>query len=79
MRVLFVYTDINMKGGARSFNYGIAILSAVLKKHGHETDLCYVYPSYEIEQVRRKISVCDPGIIAFYSTTAQFRYLKKDA
>ena len=77
MKVLFIYTDINMKGGARSFNYGTAILSAVLKKHGHETDLCYVYPSYETKQVRRKISGFAPRVIAFYSTTAQFRYLKR--
>ncbi len=77
MRILFIYTDINIKGGARSFNYGVAILSAVLKKHGHKTDLHYMYPSYEAKQCMRKISECRPQVIAFYSATSQFRYLKR--
>jgi radical SAM superfamily enzyme YgiQ (UPF0313 family) len=77
MRILFIYTDINIKGGARSFNYGIAILSAILKEHGHETDLYYMYPNYETKQVSRKISEFEPQVIGFYSTTSQFGYLKR--
>ncbi len=77
MRVLFIYTDINIKGGARSFNYGIAILSAILKKHGHETNLYYMYPRYETKHLPRKVLEFDPQVVAFYSTTSQFRYVER--
>ena len=77
MKVLFIYTDIDIKGGAKSFQYGIAILSALLKKHGHQTDLYYMYPYYEIEPLAKKIADFEPQTLAFSSTTSQFRYVKK--
>lgn len=77
MKVLFCYTDINMRGGAKSFHYGIAILSALLKKHGHETSLYYMYPRYDIRPLSKQISEFNPDILAFSSTSAQFRYVKK--
>ena len=77
MKILFAYTDINIKGGARSFQYGVAVLSALLKKHGHETALHYMYPRYELKPLAEKISFFQPGIIAFSSTTSQFSYVKR--
>jgi len=77
MRVLFCYTDINMRGGAKSFHYGIAILSALLKKNGHQARLHYMYPKYDIEPLAKALQEFHPDILAFSSTTAQFRYVNK--
>ena len=33
MKVLFVYTDINVRGGAKSYQFGVGMLSAMLKRH----------------------------------------------
>jgi len=39
MRVLFIYTDIGISVG---YSCGIGVLSAYLKRHGHETKLLHV-------------------------------------
>ena len=36
MKVLLIYPNINSQVG---FNFGVVFISAVLKKHGHETKL----------------------------------------
>lgn len=77
MRVLFVYTDIDIKGGAQSFQFGIAVLSAFLKQHGHQTALYYMYPKYRPGKLAEKIENFKPGLIAFSSTTPQFKYIEK--
>jgi len=77
MKVLFCYTDINMRGGAKSFHYGIAILSALLKKEGHQTSLYYMYPQYETKGLDVKIDDFRPDLLAFSSTSAQFHYIKQ--
>lgn len=77
MKILFCYTDINMRGGAKSFHYGLAILSALLKKKGHQTSLYYMYPHYEAKGLAKKIDVFQPDLLAFSSTSAQFRYIKQ--
>lgn len=77
MRILFCYTDINMKGGAKSFHYGIAILSALLKERGHQTSLFYMYPQYKIKALEEQINTFSPDLLGFSSTTAQFRYVRK--
>lgn len=77
MKVLFCYTDINMRGGAKSFHYGIAILSALLKKEGHQTSLYYMYPQYEAKGLAVKIDDFKPDLLAFSSTSAQFGYIKQ--
>ena len=77
MKILFVYPDINIKGGAKSYNYGIGIISAFLKKHGHATDLYYMYPDYNIQDLEDKILAFKPKIIAFAATSPQFIYVEK--
>jgi len=77
MKVLFVYTDIGVKGGTQSFQFGIAVLSAFLKQHGHQTDLHYVYPKYRPRKMVEKIEDFKPKLIGFSSTTPQFKYIKK--
>lgn len=77
MKILFVYPDINVKGGARSYNYGIGIISALLKNHGHTTDLFYMYPKYKIKGLEEKIADFGPEIIAFAATSPQFKYVEQ--
>ena len=77
MKVLFVYPDINVKGGALSYHFGIGSLSAVLKKAGHETALQYLYGSYDIKALLEKIEQFEPGILAITSVSFQYKYIKK--
>jgi anaerobic magnesium-protoporphyrin IX monomethyl ester cyclase len=55
MKVLFVYPDINIRGGALSYHYGIGTLSAVLKKNGHQTAMQYMFGFYNPQSVINKI------------------------
>lgn len=77
MKILFVYTDIDVKGGAQSFQFGIAVLSAFLGQHGHQIDLHYMYPKYRPRKMIEKIEGFRPKLIGFSSTTPQFKYIKK--
>ena len=77
MKVLFVYPDINVKGGALSYHFGIGSLSAVLKKAGHETALQYLYGSYDIKALLEKIEQFEPGILAITAVSFQYKYIKK--
>lgn len=77
MRVLFIYSDVNVKGGAKSYHFGIGILSAVLKQRGHETALHYMYDSFDLDGLLRKIKEFNPGLIAATSDSTQFRYIQR--
>lgn len=77
MRVLFIYSDINVKGGARSYHFGIGILSAILKQKGHETMLHYMYDSFDLEGMLKKIKEFKPGLIAATSDSTQFKYIQR--
>ena len=78
MKILFIYPNA---GSQLGFNYGIAHLSAVLKKLGHEVSLWQLcddiepLPSKEkfIARLRRE----SPDIIGFSVVTNQWTYAKK--
>jgi anaerobic magnesium-protoporphyrin IX monomethyl ester cyclase len=80
LRILFIYPNIDAQIG---FNYGIASLSAVLRKKGHETGLLNLnealapVPSDEelIEQVR----AFNPDIVGFSCVTTQFKHAERIA
>ena len=77
MRVLFIYTDIGISVG---YSCGIGVLSAYLKKHGHDTKLLHVsdeldYP-LDVEQIVKDVKEYDPGLICFSSVTNQWFYVK---
>lgn len=76
MRVLFIYSDINVKGGAKSYHFGLGILSAVLRQSGHETSLHYIYDSVALKGLTKKIKDFRPGLIAATSDSTQFRYIQ---
>lgn len=75
-RTLFVYTDINVRGGAQSFQFGIAMVSAMLKRAGHDTRLHYMFGQYDIEPLNATIREYDPDIIAFSCVSPQYPYVK---
>ncbi|MDD5628924.1 MAG: radical SAM protein [Elusimicrobia bacterium] len=77
MRILFVYTMINLKLGSYGFQYGLASLSAYLKKHGQrDIRLCYMAPHYDAAQFQRQVAEFKPQVIAFYVTWDQYRFVK---
>ncbi len=77
MRVLFVYTDIDVKGGARSYHFGLGLLSSVLKRAGHETELHYMFDKWDPEGYLEHINRFKPDIIGYTSDSSQIRYVAK--
>ena len=77
MRILFVYPDINVKGGALSYHFGLGSLSAVLKKAGHETALQYLYGDYDISPLVNKIKQFTPELIAITTVSFQYKYIRR--
>lgn len=77
MKVLFVYPDLNVRGGARSFQFGIGMLSSMLKANGHEARLHYLFEKYDAAALNRTIAEWQPGIIAFAAVSPQFQYIRR--
>lgn len=77
MRILFVFTEINVKFGSYGFQHGIAALSAYLKCHGYKNlRLCYIAPHFTAQPFWKTLSNFHPDIIGFYTTHDQFRFIK---
>ncbi|MFC1497785.1 B12-binding domain-containing radical SAM protein [Verrucomicrobiota bacterium] len=77
MKILFIYTDVNVRGGAKSYQFGIGVISAVLKARGHDTKLHYMFGKYETESVRKAIESYSPDIIAFSAVSPQYTVVRK--
>lgn len=77
MRVLFVYNDINVKGGAKSYHFGVGILAAILRQKGHDIKLHYNYDKFRIEDFIETVRSWKPRIVAFTSDFSQFPYIQK--
>jgi radical SAM superfamily enzyme YgiQ (UPF0313 family) len=76
MKILFIYPDISTRNN-RFMPYGIAALSAVLKKGGHETELLYIRDDVSNDEVWAHIASSNPGLVAFSVVTLQWRFVKK--
>ena len=78
MKVLLIYPDINTTQFYH-YQHGLAWISAVLKKAGHEVGLLYLDRDLDddefVEQVRR----LGPEVVAFSSTTQQFLFARRYA
>ena len=72
MKVLFVYP--NVVAYPKHISIGIAYLSAVLKKHGHETGLIDTTFGMKDAAFLSKVKEFGPDIIAMSSVTNNFRY-----
>ena len=77
MRVLFVYPDINVKGGAKSYHFGLGILSSVLKGAGHQTSLEYLFGQYNTQSLMNKIKEFGPQLIAIPTISFQYKYIRR--
>jgi radical SAM superfamily enzyme YgiQ (UPF0313 family) len=77
MRVLFVYTDIDVKGGARSYHFGLGVLSSTLKAAGHQTELHYMFDLWDPEGFAAHVERFDPTIIAYTADSSQIRHVAK--
>ncbi|VAX20832.1 hypothetical protein MNBD_NITROSPINAE02-1445 [hydrothermal vent metagenome] len=77
MKVLFVYTDVEVKGGARSYHFGLGILSAVLKRAGHQTGLHYMFDKWDPKGFEAHIDSFQPDIIAYTTDSTQIRHVAR--
>ena len=77
MKVLFVYTDIDVKGGARSYHFGLGILSSTLKKAGHRTALHYMFDAWDPEGFAAHVAEFAPDVIGYTSDSSQIRHVVK--
>lgn len=78
MRVLFVYPNVNCQIG---FNYGVASLSAVLRRAGHRTALLNLNeklaPLPGDEAFRQSVRSFEPDLVGFSVVTTQYPYARK--
>jgi radical SAM superfamily enzyme YgiQ (UPF0313 family) len=77
MNILFVYNDINVKGGAKSYHFGVGILAALLKQKGHTVKLFYNYDLFKLADFLKTITDFKPQIVAFTSDFTQFPYIQE--
>jgi len=73
MKILFIYPDI---GSAVGFSAGIGVLSAIVKREGHESKLIHVsedlnYP-LDLKRIKEDIKNYRPDLICFSITTNQW-------
>ncbi len=78
MKILFVYTEINVKFGKYGFQHGIAALSAYLKIYGYQNIRgCSISNRFNSKPLHDLLSTFEPDVIGFYTTHDQFRFIKK--
>jgi anaerobic magnesium-protoporphyrin IX monomethyl ester cyclase len=77
VKILFVYTDINVRGGALSYQFGIGQLSAVLRQHGHATRLHYMFGDLDLDALRACVAEYKPDVVGFTLVYPQYRFVKK--
>ena len=82
MKVTFVYPDFfqypdgTFMPEGRIY-LGVAYLSAVLKRAGHETALVHVVEPPEREWLLQRVKATSPDLVGFSSTTHMFRHVAR--
>ena len=73
MRVLLIYPNIDCQIG---FNYGLAFISSVLQRAGHETKLLNVNEKLDFpldfDRIRREVKEFSPDLVGFSVVTTQY-------
>jgi len=79
MRITFIYLDLATDDPTYSgyFYHGIAYLSAVLKKAGHQTNLIHLTKEVAVQDFQEKIKTLKPDLIGFSVTSHMFPFLQK--
>lgn len=75
MKVLFIYHNMGTKN-VRHFPFSIGILSAFLKKDGHETELLYLQEEIQEEALLYHVWTSKPDLIAFSVVTHQWKHAR---
>lgn len=80
MRILFIYPNIDCQIG---FNYGLAFLSSVLQREGHETKLLNVNEKLDFpldpDRICREVRDYDPDLVGFSVVTPQYQAARRIA
>lgn len=76
MKVTFVYPDLSLKS-QRKFYHGIAFLSGVLKRAGHQTSLIHIFEPIGEPEFINLIVKKSPDLVAFSTTTNMFEVTLK--
>ena len=71
MKILFVYTNINVFH-ADGFAYGIAVMMAVTKKAGHDVRYLRIFEKSEYFLVDETVKEFKPDVVGFTSVSSQF-------
>ncbi len=78
MKVLFIYTEVSSEVG---YSAGIGILSAILKRGGHQTRLIHISPeldyTLDLDRINNDISRLQPGLICLSVTTNQWYFARQ--
>lgn len=77
MRILLIYPDLNIHV---NYPVGLGLISACLKRAGHDTRVIHLneelgFPM-DIPKIKNIVDEFSPELIAFSSTTSQFKYVK---
>ncbi len=73
MKILLIYPDINTIQFPH-YQHGLAWISSVLKRGGHEVELLYLDKEISDEELVARVKSIDPEVAAFSSTTQQFSF-----
>ena len=80
MKILFIYPNLDSQIG---FNYGISIISSLLKKEGHKTKLINLNEKLgfdlDLNYIKREILSYQPDLIGFSVVTNQYKFAKEIA
>lgn len=81
MRVVFVYPDLASDNPDYTgyFYHGIAYLSAVLKKAGHQTNLIQFTREITDQEFQERVKALQPDLIGFSSTSHVFPFVQRYA
>lgn len=75
MKVLFIFCSWN---SSLAYSEGVGVLSACLKRAGHETKLLYIHKDmhpFDLEKIKAEVLDFDPGLVALSTCTNQFQYV----
>jgi radical SAM superfamily enzyme YgiQ (UPF0313 family) len=78
MKLILLYPDINTIQFPH-FQHGIAWLSAVVKKGGHQVELIYLDRERDDDDLAAEVAAKSPDVIAFSATTQQWLFTRRYA
>ena len=81
MKILFIYYETPDEPD--SFPIGVGLLSAILKKNGHQVKGLYVHSNLdnlgELEKIFTEVKKSSPQLICYSSTSPAFRHIRRIA